>query len=355
MTGPAASQRLTEIESGQREPTRRQLVEMASKYSRPLLALYVSEPPVRGTRAHDRRTIKNADGKSEATLDAIIRDVTVRQALLRNALEDSDEADDQRRFALVESELSAPQMAARIIQLTKFELKEFRSKKTIQDAFGYARSRVQSLGIFVVLIGDSGHASRKVDPTDFRGLALPDPVVPFIVINDNDSRAAWSFTLFHELVHILMGQSAISGYAGKESVEQLCDDAASQLLLPASDLSEDLRTISFKERLIKIASLGRRFNISRKLIAYRLLRADLISIRDYQELSNQFDRDRAEFDANKSRGGADYFVVRRHRLGYELVRTVERMLSSGNLTSTKAALVLGVKPTAVGTLIDMAH
>ena len=65
--------------------------------------------------------------------------------------------------------------------------------------------------MFVLLKGDLGNYRTAIDVEVFRGFAIADDIAPFVVINDNDSKAAWSFTLLHELTHLLLGQTGISG------------------------------------------------------------------------------------------------------------------------------------------------
>ena len=62
-----------------------------------------------------------------------------------------------------------------------------------------------------------GNYLSAIDVDVFRGFAIADDIAPFVVINDNDSVSAWSFTLLHELVHLLLGETGIrrrSSWAG---------------------------------------------------------------------------------------------------------------------------------------------
>jgi len=66
------------------------------------------------------------------------------------------------------------------------------------------------VGIFVLLIGDLGSYHTAFDLEVFEGVPFQMISLTFIIINDRDSQAAWSFTLIHELVHIWLGQTGIS-------------------------------------------------------------------------------------------------------------------------------------------------
>src|SRR5947207_2246834 len=86
LTGRNAAERLAEMEAGARDPTRRQIGEMAKAYRRPLLTFYLAEAPTAGKRADDFRSLPSRESGSEAILDALVRDVRARQALVRAAL-----------------------------------------------------------------------------------------------------------------------------------------------------------------------------------------------------------------------------------------------------------------------------
>ena len=198
-----------------------------------------------------------------------------------------------------------------------------------------------------------GHRSpshtTNIDPNVFRGFAIADPVAPFIVINENDARSAWAFTLLHELAHVFLGQTGISGYDGAEQIEQVCDEAAARFLLRRAELQEvRVDDLSLDDLLATIGDFARGRKVSRKMVAYNLLKVGRITAETYQQLSERLDEDRGEQARQDGEGGADYYVVRRHRVGRRLTRLVERMVGSGILTSTKAGRVLGVRPTAVG-------
>jgi len=353
--GASAAGTLERLESGERIPTSSHLQKMAKIYNRPLLALYVAAPPHEGQEPHDLRTLKDQDSEPEAKLKAIIRDAHMRQSLLRNALEDNDEGEPIAWVGSVSAQIGSRQIAEAIVEAAGFSRTEFRAQHTVTEAFATAREAVESLGIYVLLIGDLGHYSQKVSSQVFRGMSLPDPIAPFIIINDNDSKSAWTFTLFHELTHISIGKSAISGYSSDSDEERLCDETASYILLSDRDLRSLPAATTILEHVAVISAAAKRWKLSRKMVAFNLLRINRIQPQTYEALARQFDDDRLEYPARREGGGGDYYVLRAHRLGRALIRTVNRMVSSGALTAPKAATVLGIRPTAVSHLAEVAR
>ena len=91
--GVSAENRLRQMESGEASPSRPLLVRIAKQYRRPLLSFYLARPPRTADRGQDFRTLPDpADPEDELLLDVLLRDMRARQALIRAALEDEDDA-----------------------------------------------------------------------------------------------------------------------------------------------------------------------------------------------------------------------------------------------------------------------
>lgn len=353
-----SQERLEAMEGGNSPPTRRQLLTIAEKYRRPLIAFYLQKPPVERAIGQDFRTLPDREVTSEALISALLRDVQARQQIVRSALEESDEA---KRLDFVGTSRTRDG-AERLVRLIETKLgsplREFRAQKTIGDAFAFLRERVEQTGVFVLLMGNLGSHHTNIDAKVFRGFALSDDFAPFIIINEKDSRAAWSFTLLHELAHIWLGQTGISGYESSVEIERFCDEVASRVLLNRDELRQ-LRiseAVSVADAAKLISEFSNARKISRKMVAYNLLRGGIIEAALYRSLSDHFDSERAarktETD-DDSEGGPNYYVVKRHRMGPTLIDFTRRMVKSGVLSTTKASKVLGVRPTSVGRLVGL--
>ena len=90
-------------------------------------------------------------------------------------------------------------------------LSTYRAQPDPSAAFALLHSRVEASGFFVTLKGDLGNYVTAIETTVFRGFSIADKVAPFVVINDQDARSSWSFTLLHETTHLLLGQTGVSG------------------------------------------------------------------------------------------------------------------------------------------------
>ena len=210
-----------------------------------------------------------------------------------------------------------------------------------------------------LLAGNLGSHHSNIDTAIFRGFVLADEIAPFIVINDQDARPAWSFTLLHEIVHLWLGQTGVSGSSSENIIERFCNDVASEILLPSEEIHGfKPDTTDFYSLIQEITSFADTRNISSSLVSYRMLRQGSIDRDLWLNLSRFYkkqwiDSKNKQKDLNKDRaGGPSYFVVRRSKLGNALIKFTERMTNSGALTTTKAGLLLGVRPLKVHKLFE---
>jgi Zn-dependent peptidase ImmA (M78 family) len=354
--GVSGADRLAALEAGDESLSPAVLRKMAQQYHRPLLTFYMAEPPVAAELGQDFRTLPDQGDPSNVRLATLLRDVKARQALVREALEDDDDAE-AVAFVGAEWRTKDPaNLSVALINAIGFDRAAFRARRTIDDAFGYLRGLIEAKGVFVLLAGDCGNHTTAIDVNAFRGFAIADAMAPFIVVNDQDAKSAWSFTLLHELTHILIGQGGVSGGAPQGAVERLCNDTAAATLIANAEIAT-LPLIGSAADVRQIAVLADRAKVSRTMIAYQLFRAERIEADDWVFYRDQF---RSEWMASKARqkernrgsdGGPNWYVVRRHRLGAALLAVARQGMADGSLTPTRAARMLGVKPMNVYPLL----
>jgi Zn-dependent peptidase ImmA (M78 family)/transcriptional regulator with XRE-family HTH domain len=362
--GPA---RLAALEAGENEPTRPQLLRMAQHYRRPLLAFYLPNPPREAERGEDFRTLPEEYARKDAALvDSLLRDVRARQEMVRSLLEAEDEAEPLPFVGSYHMDHGPNRLAQLIIGALRFDIEQFRrgirNEPGALRGFPYLRDCVERSGVFVLLIGNMGSHHSTLDVELFRGFALADPVAPLIVINDQDSDAAWSFTLLHELAHIWIGRTGVSGANPSSRIEQFCNDVAGRILLPTEEISREFQLAGAPVSVVvdRIKDIAERWQVSHSAVAYKLHREGIITREVWAEVSAIFrqywlsHRAAARERNRENEGGPSYYTVRRHRLGNRLIGLSRRMLAEGALTPSKAARILGVKPTNVFVLTGAA-
>ena len=292
-------------------------------------------------------------------MDALIREIRARQGMVRVMLEDEDEAEALPFIGSQRIEDGRAAILESLQALLNLNAAVYRAQGNASVAFDLLRRNAEDAGIFVLLKGDLGNHVTALDTTVFRGFSIADEVAPFIVINDQDARPAWSFTLLHETVHLLLGHTGISGGNAENAIERFCNDVAGEFLLPAKDLErlalDDNGEIgNITER---ISALANEFKVSRAMVAYKAYRSDLITRETYNQLTGiyrqawQRDRERSRAQAREQESGPSYYTLRRHRLGSRIIGLVEHMMAADALSTSKAAQILGVRPRQVQLLL----
>jgi Zn-dependent peptidase ImmA (M78 family)/transcriptional regulator with XRE-family HTH domain len=358
--GVAAVDRLAALERGEVAPTRRQLLNMVQLYRRPLVTFYMAAPPRKGDRGQDFRNVPDRHTGAEALVDALVRDIRARQSMVREVLVNEEEARPLSFIGSMEMNEGIGAVLASIRQTIRLDLAEFRAQATPESAFALLRSRVEAAGVFVLLAGNLGSHHTAIDVAAFRGFALADAIAPFIVVNDQDTKPAWSFTLLHELAHLWLGTTGVSGAFADAQIEQFCNAVAAGFLLPPNELPlvGVNRHTAFGIATRLIAQFAEERHLSRTMVAYALFQAGFVDEPTWLGLTRVFNlqwrQSRAAIRERQSDSGANYYIVRRHRLGSALLHFVSRNISDGVLTPTKASKVLGVKPRSVAPLLSVA-
>ena len=102
----------------------------------------------------------------------------------------------------------------------------------------YLREKLEQKGVFVQCFTD-------VPVEVVRGFAIYEQELPIIGINDNDRPPAKSFSLIHELVHLIKRESSVCNVmyntTSSQKEEVFCNAVAGELLVPKDALAIVLR------------------------------------------------------------------------------------------------------------------
>jgi Zn-dependent peptidase ImmA (M78 family) len=359
----SAAAKLQAIESGKRDPGQAMLQKAVSVYRRPLIAFYLAEPPARGERGEDFRTGSGSvSARDNGTLDALLRDVRARQQMLRQVLEDEEEARPLPFVGSARIEHGAKKVAASLRLALEISEEQQKLSKGPAGLFTLLRAAAERIGVYVLLLGDVGSHHSDIGEDVFRGFALADDAAPFVVVNDNDAVAARAFTLMHELAHIWLGASGISGPLNGMSenvIERFCNDVAGEFLLPPDAIPDLSSLLKADPQAVSraVERIADAWNVSEPAVAYRFARngwiEGAIATTLFKRFADRWSREkqRARETRNPADQGPSYYVVRRHRLGAALLGVVRRALQGETLTHTRAAKILGVSPASVGPLL----
>lgn len=162
---------------------------------------------------------------------------------------------------------SAAEWARIIREYFDISLAEQYKKKSTRQFYLYLRGKIEAKGIFI-------QGFQKVDTTVLRGVAIFDDSMPIIGINDDDRYPAKSFSIIHELVHIIKRSSSICndmfGSNPWDSEEVFCNAVAGEALVPQIALFTVARGgIDFS--IDDVDAVACKFSVSSEVVARRLL------------------------------------------------------------------------------------
>jgi Zn-dependent peptidase ImmA (M78 family) len=227
-----------------------------------------------------------------------------------------------------------------------FDLEARRQTATWTDALRRFIEQADGLGLLVMVSGVVGSNNRrKLDPEEFRGFALSDPVAPLVFINGADTKAAQMFTLAHELAHVWLGESALSDASPDTPpthvVERWCNQVAAELLVPLAVLRAEYRTDSDLPH--EMNRLAARFKVSTLVVLRRLHDAGAIA---RQEFWAVYEAEIRHLRALKKGGGGDFYLTLGARVSKRFARAVVVSTLEGRSSFTEAFRLLGFRKMA---------
>ena len=223
-------------EAGGDAPSLSQLRCLAAKYHFPLAVFYLPKPPADFAPLRDFRRLPDAQGGNlSANLAFHIRAAYERRELALELHEDL--RDTVSGFTLKATVADDPEAVGQSIR-TFLDVDTAAQKKAASQgrAFDFWRRKLEEHGILVFVISGPHYS---VELEEMRGFALAKDVLPVIVVNGKDySQGGKCYTLFHELTHIMLGESAISNgtdfnsTSEEQRTERFCDAVAAAALMP---------------------------------------------------------------------------------------------------------------------------
>ena len=342
----SAEDKLIDYENGRVTPSRSMLLKMSKVYRRPILTFYLDKPPRIGDRGQDFRTLPDYFTEEENVyVDVLIRHIKARQSLVRETLIDENEEFKLEFIGGNTVEQGIQHITQRIREVLNLNLDEFRAQPSYGDAFKLLRHQAEKIGVFVLLQGNLGSHHTNISVTAFRGFALSDDIAPFIIINNRDAKAAWSFSFLHEMVHLALGQTGVSGADTEKQIEKFCNDVASEILLPAGEFKNfQPSNLNFELIREEITDYAFSKKISSSHTAYRLYRRGDIDkdlwtqLRNFYHQQWKVQRDKEKRKHKQQRDGPSYYVIQQYNLG-ALVGLVQRFTYSGALSTTRAGML----------------
>lgn len=203
---------------------------------------------------------------------------------------------------------------------------------------------VESSGILVMINGIVGtNTHRPLDPSEFSGFALSDPFAPLIFVNGAESKAAQSFTIAHELAHLWLGHSALSGPHEQASMhdveEEWCNKVAVEVLVPIREFQREFNR--YTDVTKEIRRVARHFKVSSLVVIRRMAEAGLVGQKEMWRLyAEERDRIAERQGMRKKSSGGDYYPTQALRVSRRFGRAVYVAAKTGQTSYHEAMKLL---------------
>lgn len=276
-------------------PTIRQAKAIAKCLRVPFAGLYMSPtlvPTDKLPKIINKRTIQGAvTVVDDSALNLAVHDLLRLRDIVLDTR--SELKDPVTQFVFSGDLSSAHKLALQLREYLGISYEMQKMAPSTRKFFLLVRSRVENRGVMVA-------AFDGVPTNAARGVALYFDELPIIGVNTNDRPPAKTFSILHELVHIVKRQSASCNEIGplltRDPEEVFCNAVAGEVLVPADLLRQEKEVRNSEIDGEAIRALAARYSVSREVIARRLLDLGQIQRNDYETLIRNI---QAEYEAEQ--------------------------------------------------------
>ena len=284
------------MEHGKRQPTWNQLDKLSKRYQVPRWVFCAPAlPPQYQFEKSNPAFRQFADSEAAAFKEPKVRYLTAKVGQLRSLMLELQEDNNQPALPFEPPTCSPGVSAAIAAQHTRAWLGVADNVDFVQW-----RAALEDKGVFVFTTGKYQSWS-KIEPDGLRGLAIYHEELPIIIINSSDVNRAQSFTLFHELGHLLKAESNVDdwGEAPQHRVEERwCDEFAGNVLMPPGPFGDAVSRVGKIEGFDMVDALAGIFKVSSYACLVRLRQLNQVD----QTCFDTLNRERIEiYKKNKER------------------------------------------------------
>lgn len=338
--------RLAEWELGERQPTMKQVENLAKLYHRPLNLFFRPKPPVVPVLAAEYRRLPGVvPGQESPELRLALRKMSTRRETMLQLLVELGES--TPAFDLV-AHLAEdpPTVSERLRTALAISPDMQRGWASEWQAWAAWRAAAENLGVLVFQFP-------KVPLTEARGLSLLRAPMPVAAINSKEGPESRAFTLIHEVVHLMLAAGHQEVPALRETrssaawaeVERFAEETASHTLVPEAMLAQEIRSGDLPRNewdIGDVRSLARRFRITPLAMATRLRASGYFDWARYQAWKLGWDNYVATLKP-RTGGFAHPVAMALGRAGRPFTQVVLEALSANRITTVNAAHYLDLK------------
>jgi len=294
-------------ENGSVEPTWNQLRDLSNQYKRPSAFFFRTKVPPKDKMnfiEYRRQDIAFKD-KTPKLIYNIRRSKFMRNNYIEllqnmklpiiNFSKNKFESKNIVEFALKIREM---------LSVSLSEQKEWIFNKNKGKDYGHYRfinewkDTLNNLGILVF-------ETENVSLNEMKALAIYYEYYPIILLNGSDNVNSRIFSLFHELVHLMLGESAICDLDEETKKEVFCNAVAGEFLVPSKDFIENSIVSDYNNEEWEdkhLFELSHEYGVSKDVILRKLLNINKISSDFYNSKIRQWNKEHSNKKKEDSGG-----------------------------------------------------
>lgn len=344
-----ASKKFREIEqweTGTAFPTYPQLEKLAEELKVPVAVFFFPEPPKTPPIRESFRTLPDTEfDKMPRRIRFLLRKAKALQLNLPELTQGRNPAPRMiTRELRFRDTAQLDDMATRVREFLGITIEQQIKWADDDTALEQWRSALQNVGVFV--FKDAFKAE------GYSGFSLYDELFPIIYVNNSATKTRQTFTLFHELAHLLFHTSGIDTIEDpyipslplhQKRIEILCNSLAARLLVPEAAFLHAVKGLDHTERTAEL--LAARFHVSREVIFRKFLDRDWIDEAHYARAVKHW----ASQKKRRAPGGNPYWTKIAY-LGREYISLAFSQHLQNRIDEKQLAEYLDTKPKHINTL-----
>ncbi len=333
-------------EKGERQPTLRQVENLARFLHRPLSVFFMPRPPQLPPLATEYRRLPDVEpGHESPELRLALRQMLTRRENALNLMGELGEAIPE--FSLRAHLREAPiEVGQRLRLATGVDVPTQLGWASEWEAWRAWRAAVEKLGVLVFQFP-------KVSLSEVRGLALLRTPIPVAAVNGKEIPEARAFTLCHEVVHLMLAASHEEAPAARErrrgnewmDVERFAEVAASHALVPEDALRGVIGQLGLQHAewgIENVRHVAKKFRLTPLATATRLRESGFMAWAQYNQWREEWQAYVAALPP-RSGGFATPMEKAVNRAGRPFAQLVLEALSANRITSVDASRYLDLK------------
>lgn len=334
-------ERLLQWEAGRERPSIAQLRALANAYKRPLAVFFLPRPPVDFDvmSLPDFRRVPGA--KSLGVSPELALEVRHAAALLDEAAELANQLGERPETLGIKGDTAQdPEvLAAEVRARLNISFTEQRGWRDPRIAYNTLRRALERFGILTFQF--SG-----VESDEARGFSITGQPFSVVAANSRETYTGRSFTLMHELGHVLLNHGGVCDLVHDSGEEIFCNRFAAELLVPRAALSAHVQVVRHADRVWddeELKAIARDFAVSEEVVLRRLLAIGKTTKKFYESKRREYRKRAAAAVKEESSGGPAMAVRVVSKLGTAFVRLVLAAQQQGKITFSEVSDLLGAK------------